>query len=254
MNTIRNIRIFFISFIITIGFSQCVVSSKHSSDKNRYQSQDLSVSQLSENTFVHISYLQTQDFGKVACNGLIVKHGNSCLIFDTPTQNNAAHELIHWIKNQLHCNIVAIIPTHFHDDCLGGLKAFHEANIPSYAHTKTIALANKNHYEIPQHAFSDSLWLSLGDEKVLVKYFGEGHTQDNVIGYFPKDKVLFGGCLVKELNTTKGYLGDANVKTWSATVSKVKQNFPEVKYVVPGHGSTGGVSLLDYTINLFKDE
>jgi len=32
----------------------------------------------------------------------------------------------------------------------------------------------------------------------------------------------------------------------------VKEKYPKVKTVIPGHGQTGGIELLDYTINLFK--
>jgi metallo-beta-lactamase class B len=45
--------------------------------------------------------------------------------------------------------------------------------------------------------------------KITAKFFGEGHTKDNVVGYFPSENVMFGGCLVKELNASKGYLGFA---------------------------------------------
>ena len=63
---------------------------------------------------------------------------------------------------------------------------------------------------------------------------------------------MFGGCLIKELDANKGYLGDANVSEWSATVEKVKKEYPDVKIIVPGHGDYGDKKLLDYTINLFR--
>jgi metallo-beta-lactamase class B len=72
------------------------------------------------------------------------------------------------------------------------------------------------------------------------------------VAYFPSEQVLFGGCLIKELNATKGYLGDANVLAWSATVKQVQANFPDVKHVVPGHGAAGDSRLLDYTHKLFE--
>lgn len=64
---------------------------------------------------------------------------------------------------------------------------------------------------------------------------------------------MFGGCLIKEINASKGYLGDANVQAWAATVKKVKKAYPNVKTVIPGHGEIGGKELLDYTITLFKN-
>jgi metallo-beta-lactamase class B len=92
----------------------------------------------------------------------------------------------------------------------------------------------------------------MGKESVIIKFFGEGHTRDNVVGYFPSEKILFGGCLIKEVGARKGYLGDANVADWSGTVRKIKKHYPSVNIVVPGHGAFGNKRLLDYTIRLFK--
>ena len=220
--------------------------------KEVYKSNDLVITQISENSFVHTSFLQTNDFGNVPCNGLIVRDNNEVIIFDTPTNNNSSKELIKWINETLHCKINAIIPTHFHDDCLGGLKAFEEDHIPSYANVKTIELAKENNLVIPNNGFTDTLTLKVGDKIVTVKFFGEGHTKDNVVGYYPSENLMFGGCLIKELDAGKGYLGDANIIDWSSTVERVKQEYPDVKIVVPGHGEYGDKKLLDYTINLFK--
>lgn len=218
-----------------------------------YKTPSLIITQLSAGTFQHTSYKQTNDFGNVPCNGLVVRNGNEAIVFDTPTNDSCAAELIRWIQDSLHCSINAVIPTHFHDDCLGGLQAFHEKNIPSYAYYKTIELAKANNYVIPRNSFPDYLTLKVGDESIVAKYFGEGHTQDNVVGYYPAEQVLFGGCLIKELEASKGYLGDANEKDWSATVEKIKMKYPDVKVVVPGHGEYGNQRLLDYTIQLFRE-
>lgn len=216
--------------------------------------QQVLLKQLSENTFVHTSYLQTDDYGHVPCNGLVVRNGKQALIFDTPTDDQSAKELIRLVQDSLHCQIVAVIPTHFHADCLGGLQAFHEAGIRSYANELTLDLAKNSGVEIPKNGFRDSLTLEIGREKVVIKFLGQGHTRDNVVGYFPSEDVLFGGCLIKELDASKGYLGDASVDEWSATVEKVKKEFPRVKRVVPGHGEAGDSSLLDYTQKLFTKQ
>jgi metallo-beta-lactamase class B len=219
-----------------------------------YQSENLIITQLSEHAFQHTSYLQTNDFGNVPCNGLIIKSDKEALIFDTPTQTKSSEELIQWITETSACKINAIIPTHFHNDCLGGLSAFHSKGIPSYAYFKTVELAKENNLSIPQNGFKDSVKLKVGSEEVLATFFGEGHTMDNIVGYFPGEHILFGGCLIKEVDASKGYLGDANVATWSSTVEKIKKAYPKVKIVVPGHGDCGDQKLLDYTINLFRQE
>jgi metallo-beta-lactamase class B len=222
--------------------------------KEVYQSKDLVIIQISENSFKHISFLQTNDFGNVPCNGLIVRNNNEAIVFDTPTSNETSEELIKWIKESLHCKLNAIVPTHFHNDCLAGLKAFHQNEVPSYAYFKTIELAKENDFDLPKNSFSDSLYLKVGNQNIVAKFFGEGHTRDNIVGYFPSEQVLFGGCLLKELDATKGYLGDANVADWSSTVEKIKKEYPNIKVIVPGHGEQGDSKLLDYTIQLFKTQ
>jgi metallo-beta-lactamase class B len=93
--------------------------------------------------------------------------------------------------------------------------------------------------------------IRVGGKTIEVAFLGEGHTRDNVVGLEKEEKVLFGGCLIKELGATKGYLGDANLDEWSKTVKKLKQRFPGNQWVIPGHGKPGGDELLDYTAALF---
>ncbi len=219
-----------------------------------YKSTDLIVTQITENSFEHTSFKQTHDFGNVPCNGLIVRNSNEAIVFDTPTNDQNSEELIKWIKDVLHCKINAIIPTHFHDDCLGGLKVFDENVIPSYAYFKTIELAKENNLVVPKNSFRDSLTLKVGDENIIAKFFGEGHTKDNIVGYFPSENIMFGGFLIKELDAGKGYLGDANVIDWSGTVERFKKEYLNVKIIIPGHGDYGNKKLLDYTIKLFKTQ
>lgn len=242
-----------VMLFMLIGFSGCIARSIPSAKSVEvYTSKKLRITRISDHIYVHTSFKQTQDFGNVPCNGMVICNSGEAVVFDTPVDDQGAEELIQWIKDSLHSNIKGVIPTHFHDDCLGGLNAFHAQGITSYAHQLTIELAREHKAVVPQRAFRDSLVLAVGTESVSVVFPGEGHTRDNVVGYYPAEDVLFGGCLVKELNASKGYLGDANVTSWPATVQYVKAYFPKVKVVIPGHGAFGNRQLLDYTIELFK--
>lgn len=244
-----------VAILFPLIMLSCSSQSKNSfKAKKIYESKTLIITQISENSFIHTSFKQTNDFGNVLCNGLIVKDHHETVVFDTPTNDKSSEELIQWINEKLDSKIKAIIPTHFHDDSLGGLMAFHKKNIPSYAYAKTIELAKENNFVIPENSFNDSVILKVGDKDVIAKFFGEGHTKDNAVGYFPGENILFGGCLLKELEAGKGYLGDANLSAWSNTVEKVKKEYPDVKIVVPGHGDYGDGKLLDYTITLFKGQ
>ena len=217
-----------------------------------YSSETLKVEEISENIFKHISYLETDDFGKVSCNGMIYINGDKALIYDTPTDKSASSELIEWIQKKNQMEIVAVIVTHFHVDCLGGLKVFHENNILSYALNSTIELARENNKVLPENGFDKEININLGGAFAMAKYFGPGHTTDNIVGHIPAENTLFGGCLIKARNAKKGNLEDANTAEWAATVQSIKNAYPDIKIVIPGHGDSGGKELLDYTIELFQ--
>jgi metallo-beta-lactamase class B len=227
--------------------------SSFSKDSVVYQSDKLIITRIAPQTYVHTSYLQTNDFGKVPCNGMVVVDGTDAAIFDTPVNDSSAVELIDYLKAQ-HIKPAAVVATHFHGDCVGGLKVFQDQHIPSYATEQTISLLQQqpdNKFPLPDHPFTGTLELPVGKEKVSIAYYGPGHTKDNVVAYFAKDKVLFGGCLIKEIDATKGFLGDADTLAWTGTVQKVKSTYADAQFIIPGHGQWGGKELLEYTMKLF---
>ena len=260
-------KIILILLLITgLAFSSCWESSSKENKNTEnveaqsidslivYQTENLIIKKLSNNIYQHISFLDTEGFGKVECNGIIVINGNEGVIFDTPTDNESSVQLINFIANELKSTISAIIPTHFHEDCVGGVQEFSKRSIPIYASKLTADLLKKNNqnFTYPLTTFNNILTLNIGNKKVYAEYFGEGHTKDNVIGYFPESNAVFGGCLIKTLGANKGFLGDANTDKWSETVQKIKLKYPKTEIVIPGHGEPGGTELFDYTIKLFK--
>jgi metallo-beta-lactamase class B len=217
-----------------------------------FTSDQIVIEKVADQVYRHSSFLQTRDFGRVSCNGMIVVGGNEAIIFDTPVDDPSSAALLDWIRDSLMVRVKAVIPTHFHEDCVGGLNEFHKRDIPSYASKNTILWAAERKFPVPQTGF-DSLWQTqVGGKAVVADFAGEGHTRDNIIGYFPSSKVMFGGCLVKEVGAGKGNLADANVSEWSGTIAKLKTKYPDMQFVIPGHGKSGGVELLDYTFELFN--
>ncbi|WP_373511097.1 subclass B1 metallo-beta-lactamase [Persicitalea sp.] len=248
-------------FLSQLLFSCQTEATQHSQTKSpeitqkpAYESENLIVKKLSDHVYQHISYLQTESFGKVACNGMIVVNGKEAIVFDTPTDDAGARELIDYLTDTLHSKLNGVVATHFHADCIGGLAPFHEKGIPSYAENRTLVLLKDKEVAKPQNGFDNSLALKVGNQKVYAQFIGEGHTKDNITGYFPADRTMFGGCLVKEVGAGKGNLEDANVAAWPETIRQIKVKYPEVKTIIPGHGKVGGTELLDFTMMLFEKE
>lgn len=215
-----------------------------------YESENLKITQVSEHTWLHISDLITETYGNVSCNGLIYVSDGEAIVFDTPSNQKATDELI-TLMNEKEIDIKYVVPTHFHGDCLGHLESFHERNIQSIANEMTIKLAEANNQTMPKNSFNRVHQLSVGADQITLKHFGAGHTQDNIIAYMPNDQVLFGGCLVRSLFASKGNLEDADTIQWSGTIQKIKDEYPDLKFVVPGHGKVGSQDLLDYTFAMF---
>lgn len=247
MYSIHSIMTKVVFQILIVFFIFCSCKPKY----ENYESEKLKIEQISDKIFQHTSYLQTKTMGKIACNGMIYINENEAIVFDTPTNDKASEELINWLGKE---KTKVVVVTHFHIDCLGGLQEFHSNGIKSYATNQTIKLAKeKGKKTIPQNGFKNSYQFKIGNESLLAKYFGAGHTKDNIIGYVPTEKTLFGGCLIKSLNAPKGNLADASISDWSKTVEKIKTELPEIKNVITGHGKNGGTELLDYTIEMFKE-
>lgn len=216
-------------------------------------SEDLDILNLSENIYLHRSYASVEPYGRFYSNGMIYTSGDECLVFDTPMSKEITQQLLDWIEKELKLKVVGVVVNHFHDDCLGGLDLFHQKGIPSYSGKMTQTLAEKDTVVVPQNGFKRRKKLRLSGEKIILFYPGEAHSKDNTVAWIPSEKVLFGGCMVKSLKSGKGNLADANVDAWPLTIKKVKEEFREAVWVIPGHGKAGGIELLDFTIKLFTE-
>lgn len=221
----------------------------------QYKSDNLSIEKIGENVWQHISYLDIPNYGQFPCNGMVYFSGDEAVIVDTPIDSKASEEIIAWVQDTLGYKISAVIVNHFHGDCLGGLKAFHDIGIDSYGSDKTLELASLNSdNEIPKISFDKELKIVLDGNEIITRYFGAGHTTDNTVTYIPNEEILFGGCLIKAIGAGKGNLEDADTNQWSGTVRKIKARYPNLNIVIPGHGKAGGIELLEYTIKMFDPE
>ena len=242
MKIIKSILFFFVIV--------CVITNAQSVDESLQVSDELKIVKLSDNVLIHISYLDWEG-QKVPCNGMVFINNGECIVVDTPVNDEQSKSLIDYLTDKMKLKIRGIIPCHWHVDCMGGLNEFHKNNIPSYSYKLTAEIAVKKHLHVPQNIFEDSLAVKFGNENVVAKYFGGGHTIDNIVVWFPSEKVLFGGCLIKAMNSDNlGNTADAVVGDWDNTVQKVKKSFPDAKIIVPGHGAYGRAELLDHTIQL----
>ena len=219
-----------------------------------YQDEYLLLKKISDEVILHTSFLDTEEWGKVPCNGAVFIDSGKALVLDTPVNDTASTLLLRWLTDIAGYEVTAVIPTHFHADCIGGLRMFHEAGVPTHISMLTRELAGSELHDSLNIAFQDSIIVGLGNKEIYVRFYGEGHTRDNVVAYSPADRTLFGGCLIKAQGAGRGNLADANVAAWPHTVRRIMASYPNIRWVIPGHGKSGGIDLLQYTIDLFERE
>jgi metallo-beta-lactamase class B len=190
-------------------------------------------------------------YGRIGSNGLILINSGEAALFDTPMNEQLTKDLVKWIQDSLKVKIVEFVPNHWHSDCIGGLVYIKSLGIASYANEKTIEIAKTNNLATPAHGFKDSLTLTLGNKQIICTYLGAAHSLDNIVVWIPSEKVLFAGCMVKELKSTNlGNTADGDLKEYPRTIEKVLDKYHNAKYVIPGHGDFGGIELIKHTLDL----
>lgn len=216
-------------------------------------SDELQVSKLSNNVYLYTSYLETQEFGKVGANGLIIVKNDKALLIDTPWNNSQTEILDQWVQDSLHATVNTLVATHWHDDCMGGLEYLQSKGVNSYANAMTIEISEEKGLPIPQHGFVDSLEIDFEQIPVECYFMGAGHSSDNIVVWLPTQDILFGGCCIKDLSSVNlGNLADADTQAWPSTITRISHKFSNVKIIVPGHGGAGDNQLIQHTMELLE--
>ena len=216
---------------------------------------DIQLIHLQDSIFVHITWHQLEAYGRFSSNGLIVIKNGQALMIDTPMDNDKTKRLTTYLKDSLSVDLTKLIIGHFHDDCIGGLGYLQTIGVESIANSMTIAKCKEIGLPVPSTPFTDSLIFDFNGEQIVCRYFGAGHSFDNITVWIPGKKILFGGCLIKSIDSKGlGNMSDAVVNDWDSTVEKLMKKYPNVKSVIPGHGDVGGIELLTHTIELVGKE
>ena len=218
-------------------------------------SKDIELTQVKDSFFVHTSWFEHSKFGRFPSNGLIFIKNGKVLIIDTPNNNEQTEILCNYLNQTFKVKIKKLIVGHYHNDCLGGLEYLTKIGVSSLSNKLTKEKCIENKLAITSEIFMGKKILDFEGETVICQYFGGGHTIDNIVVYFPDHKLLFGGCLIKDLKAKNlGNTEEAVIKEWKKTVEKISAQYPNIEYVIPGHGEYGNSQLLYHTIKLVEQQ
>lgn len=151
-----------------------------------------------------------------------------------------------------------VINTHHHSDHSGGNTRFIEiAEIISHKNARANIAASKQggapaNMKPARITFTDETSVFLGGKEVRARYFGRGHTNGDVIVYFPAHRVIHTGDLMAGVTPLIDYPGGGSLVEWSKTVDAAMAALDFDK-VIPGHGTvTDRAGLQTYRDNVVK--
>ena len=236
-------------FIVLLLLFPVCASGQHS-DTIRIN-KDIQLIQLKDSFFLHVTTDYFEGFGMVSSNGLIVIRNGNALMIDTPMDEIKTTAILDYLRDSMYTTVTVFIPGHWHNDCIGGLAELHRRNVFSIANEMTRAECIKRNLEVPKASFSKYLTWSFCGIPLECFYPGAGHSLDNIVVYFPEQKILFGGCLIKSAESTSiGNIADGDVEAWPKTLKKVQKKYPDAEIIIPGHGSVGSMELIEHTIGV----
>lgn len=158
------------------------------------------------------------------------------VMVDTPWDPEQFQPLLDSIEARHHKKVVLCIATHFHDDRTAGLEFLNGKGIPTYSSRKTYDFSGARREKQAAFTFQKDTVFRVGNKTFQTFFPGAGHSPENIVIWFEQEKVLYGGCFIKNVeNSSLGNLEDADVVRWQKSVRKLMKRFPAPSFVVPGH-------------------
>ena len=144
------------------------------------------------------------------------------------------NDIVDKVKSVTSQPIRYVLNTHHHGDHTGSnAKFLPTAEIISHVNARRNIIDGKQP-GAPRVTFTQETEVFLGGKEVRARYFGRGHTNGDVMVYFPALKVLHTGDLMAGASPLIDYAGGGSLLEWTATLDEaLKMDF---ETVIPGHG------------------
>ncbi|MFB9107100.1 subclass B1 metallo-beta-lactamase [Flavobacterium gyeonganense] len=189
----------------------------------------------------------------VSANAMYLVTDKGVVLFDAPWDEKQYKPLLDSIKARHNKDVVMYFATHSHEDRAGGLNFYREKGIKTYTIKATDQILKHDNKKRAEFIIPNDTTFTVGQHTFEIYYPGKGHAPDNIIVWFDKEKVLYGGCFVKSTKAKDlGYLGDADVKEWEKSIQKVQAKFKNPVYIISGHDDWTNIESLKHTLNIVR--
>ncbi|ODM55343.1 subclass B1 metallo-beta-lactamase BlaB-23 [Elizabethkingia meningoseptica] len=214
---------------------------------------EVKIEKLKDNLYVYTTY-NTFNGTKYAANAVYLVTSKGVVVIDSPWGEEKFKNFTDEIYKRHGKKVIMNIATHSHDDRAGGLEYFKSLGAKTYSTKMTDSILAKDNKPRAQYTFDNNKSFKVGKDEFQIYYPGKGHTADNVVVWFPKDKVLVGGCIIKSGDSKDlGFLGEAYVNDWTQSVHNIQKKFPNVQYVVAGHDDWKDQTAIQHTLDLISE-
>lgn len=238
--------------MIRIFILTCLLIGSLSSLFAQTDTAKLKITPLTGDFFVYTTY-NTYENSRVPANGMYLVTSKGVVLFDTPWDTTQFQPLLDSIRIRHQQPVVLCFATHWHSDKTAGLEYYRKQGIKTYTTVLTDELSKKNNHKRAEYLMTKDTVFNTGHYTFEAWYPGEGHTADNIIIWFEKEKVLYGGCLIKgATDESLGYLGDANVKEYAATLRNVQKKCKNPRYIIVAHSDWSNLNSLKHSLQMAK--
>ncbi len=213
----------------------------------------LKISQLTGDFYIYTTYNTYQE-SQVPANGMYLVTNDGVVMFDTPWDTTQFQPLLDSIKLKHNKSVVMCFATHWHSDKTAGLEYYRQQGIKTYTTVLTDELSKKNNKKRAEFLMTSDTVFHVGQYSFETYYPGQGHTEDNIVIWFKKEKILFGGCLIKGADAEDlGYLGDGNVTAYATTLKNVEKKCRKPDFIVMAHSDWRNINSLKHSVTMAKE-
>lgn len=213
----------------------------------------LKISHLTGDFYIYTTYNTYQE-SQVPANGMYLLTDNGVVMFDTPWDTTQFQPLLDSIKLKHNKTVLMCFATHWHSDKTAGLEYYRQQGIKTYTTALTDELSKKNNKKRAEFLMTNDTVFHVGQYLFETYYPGQGHTLDNIVIWFKKEKILYGGCLIKGADAEDlGYLDDGNLTAYAATLKKVRQKYRKPKFIIIAHSDWKNINSLKHSLMMAKE-
>jgi glyoxylase-like metal-dependent hydrolase (beta-lactamase superfamily II) len=213
----------------------------------------LQISHLTGDFYVYKTFNKYKG-NLISANAMYLVTDKGVVMFDCPWDKTQFQPLLDSIKAKHNKEVIMYFATHSHGDRAGGLDFYKQKGVKTYTIKLTDQILKKNNENTAEFIIPNDTVFKVANHDFRVYYPGKGHASDNIVVWFDKEKILYGGCFIKStVAGDLGFLGDADVKEWKKSIEKTQQKFKNPQYIIPGHDDWSGTESLNHTLKMVNE-